>query len=309
VSSEPTRRRGATGPFGGDLLTQLFQHPLDPGYAEAARRRARSGASEPGVARRALSLVVVTLIGFLGAVAYRQTLAEAPAAAQAREELIEDIQRAEQRVDALAEEAERLRGEVNDLRDRVLAAEGESDEVERLRILEAATGLVRVEGPGLIVTLTDAETPRDPVTGEPLEENLGRVLDRDLQEIVNALWAAGAEAIAVNGQRLSAVSTIRTAGEAILVDFRPVSNPYEVQAIGGPQLETRFLTSGTAERFRAYHDQFGMGFQARTVDELSLPAASDPVLRHARPVISQSSSAAPPTGSATPHPSVSGGSR
>ena len=49
------------------------------------------------------------------------------------------------------------------------------------------------------------------------------MLDRDLQVIVNGLWAAGAEAIAVNGQRLTACSAIRSAGEAILVDFRPLS--------------------------------------------------------------------------------------
>ena len=52
--------------------------------------------------------------------------------------------------------------------------------------------------------------------------------------MVNALWAAGAEAISINGQRLGPTTAIRFAGEAVLVDFRPVTNPYEISAIGDP---------------------------------------------------------------------------
>ena len=60
------------------------------------------------------------------------------------------------------------------------------------------------------------------------------MLDRDLQTVVNGLWAAGAEAVAVNGQRLTALSAIRSAGDAILVDYRPLTRPYVVTAIGDP---------------------------------------------------------------------------
>mgnify|MGYP006206322601 CR=1 FL=1 len=58
-----------------------------------------------------------------------------------------------------------------------------------------------------------------------------------LQDIANALWSAGAEAVAINGQRLTATSTIRAAGGAILVGFRPVTGPYEVSAIGPAEMD------------------------------------------------------------------------
>ena len=66
--------------------------------------------------------------------------------------------------------------------------------------------------------------------------------DGYLQLVVNALWAAGAEAVSINGQRLGPTTAIRFAGEAVLVDFRPVTNPYEISAIGNPDaLQREFL--------------------------------------------------------------------
>jgi uncharacterized protein YlxW (UPF0749 family) len=79
-------------------------------------------------------------------------------------------------------------------------------------------------GPGLRVTIDDA-----PGAGSG---SLNRVLDRDLQLIVNALWKMGATGIAINGQRLTGVTAIRAAGEAILVDYRPLVPPYAIEAIG-----------------------------------------------------------------------------
>ena len=68
------------------------------------------------------------------------------------------------------------------------------------------------------------------------EGTINRVTDGDLQIAVNGLWAAGAEAGSINGQRLSATSAIRTAGSAVLSsDFRPLSPPYEITALGDPE--------------------------------------------------------------------------
>ena len=100
-----------------------------------------------------------------------------------------------------------------------------------------------------MVTVGDAPTPSDRLTGSG-KPDLGRVLDRDLQWLANALWALGAEAVAINGQRLTATSTIRTAGEAILVDFRPVTSPYEVAAIGPDDMADEFEDSRGGRLFR-----------------------------------------------------------
>ena len=74
--------------------------------------------------------------------------------------------------------------------------------------------------------------------------DIGRVRDRDLQRVINGLWESGAEAISINGQRLTALSAIRAAGDAILVDNRPLVPPYTVLAVGdGERLSRRFQNS------------------------------------------------------------------
>ena len=103
--------------------------------------------------------------------------------------------------------------------------------------------------------------------------NVSRVLDVDLQGVVNGLWASGAEAIAVNGQRLTGLTTIRAAGGAILVDFRPVTSPYEIAAIGPDDMEQRFNDSPPAKAIRDLANQYGLDFSTRSQDDLRLPAA------------------------------------
>jgi uncharacterized protein YlxW (UPF0749 family) len=77
-------------------------------------------------------------------------------------------------------------------------------------------------------------------------------------------------------------SAIRQAGEAILVNFDPISAPYELEAIGDPvELETRFGSSRTASRMRAYQQLYGLRFHYQRADELRLPAAPGLTLRYA----------------------------
>ena len=275
-----------------DFLTELFRNPLDPGYADAAARRAREG-PRTGWRRRAVSAVTaltLAVLGMLLVVAYRQTLAAEPARTQARSELVEQVQRRRVETDELQVRADALRRDVAALRDRELGGPA----VARLRDLEAATGLARVRGDGARVTLTDGPTPVNPETG--LRDNDGRVKDSDLQLAANALWAGGAEAIAVNGQRLTVTSTIRQAGEAILVDFRPVASPYEVVAIGPDELADEFRDGYAGRFFRQLVAKYSMSFDVTRVRGVTLEAAAEPSLRFADP------SAAP---SASPGPSSS----
>lgn len=290
--------------FGPDFLTQLFRHPLDPAYADAARRRAEHG-PRTGWRRhtvRAVSLVVTTAVGFLLIVAYRQTVADEPARTQARQALVGQVQQRQAQTDDMQRRAEALRAEVAQLRDAALTGTAAA----RLRDLEASTGLARVRGPGIVVRLADGAAPADAVTGN--KPNLARVFDRDLQDLANALWAVGAEALAINGQRLTATSTIRRAGEAILVDLRPVIGPYEVTAIGPDDLESRFLQTPSARLFRRLVSDVGMSFEVRRADELTLPAAAAPNLRFARPSVSPSPSVSGPPVTPAPSGSSVGGS-
>jgi uncharacterized protein YlxW (UPF0749 family) len=295
---QPERGRRLGRAFGADLLTDLFENALEPGYAAAAERL-RARGPDPRWKRRsgrAGTAVVLLLFGFLLATAYHQVVASRPETSKARSKLVNDVKARQSETDALQRRDDALRAEVARARDRALSDGGGSAAAEQLREQEAVAGLAKVAGPGVTVTLTDAPSSPDPVTGRSSSDNLGRVLDLDLQTVVNALWRSGAEAVAVDGQRLSATSTIRAAGEAILVDFRPVDSPYAVTAIGPGSLRSRFDASDTAGDYREISKRYHMGFSVRSDRSLTLPAAPEPQLRYAKPVPSSSPSSSPSGG-------------
>lgn len=264
-------------------LLELFADPLDPGYGDAAQRRAAHGPRPPWRRRGALGLRILTLVvtGFLLAVAYREAVAAEPARTTARAGLIEEVKTARDRTDSLQDRLDQLRRDVAAAQEEALG--GASAELNRIREQEAATGLAAVHGSGIVVRLADAPTPLDPTTGRPVEGDVSKVLDVDLHAVANGLWAAGAEAVAINGQRLTAISAIRKAGDAILIDRRPVTNPYEISAIGPDDLLERFTASAAAASMRGLVEQYGLGFGVSEADDLELPAAPEPALRYARP--------------------------
>jgi uncharacterized protein YlxW (UPF0749 family) len=272
--------------FQPDFLTELFRNPLDPGYADAAARKAVEG--EPAGPRKWLTsgVAAVTLIGlgFLLVVAYQQTVADEPARTKARDTLVQQVTNRREETTQLQDKADALNEEVSGLRERELGGAA----VARLRDLEAATGLAPVHGPGAAVTVGDGPTPINPVTGE--RNTVARVKDSDLQLATNALWSLGAEAIAINGQRLTATSTIRQAGEAILVDFRPVTTPYEVVAIGPDDMVKDFRDGYAGKFFEQLAGQYGMSFNASGVKDVTLDAATELKLRVAQPAPTPSNS-------------------
>jgi uncharacterized protein YlxW (UPF0749 family) len=269
-------------PLSNEFLSDLFRDPLDPGYADAASARAAGVGPGPRGRRglRAASLATLVVVGMLLAVAYQQVVAEQPSRAQVRADLEAQIHEREDETQALAERADELRDEVAELRDQQLA---DPQRVEQLRELEAVTGLGRVRGDGVVVRVGDGPAGVDPQTGEPAVDPLARILDRDLQRIANALWAAGAEAIAINGRRLTATSTIRGASGAILIDRQPLAGPYEVAAVGPAELRDRFAESETGRLMQVLVGDYGITYELRAVRDLTLPAANEPRLYHATP--------------------------
>ncbi|BCJ40150.1 membrane protein [Actinoplanes ianthinogenes] len=265
--------------YGPDFLTALFQNPLDPGYADAAARRAE-GHRRTGARKRltsGLSLIVTGVIGFLLVVGYQQTVADEPGRTQARDALVTQVEKRRAQTETLQARADLLADQVARLRERELGGAA----VAGIGNLEAATGLAPVQGSGAKIVLGDGPTSVDPVTGERRTEGL--VKDTDLQLAANALWAAGAEAIAINGQRLTATSTIRQAGEAILVDTRPVTTPYEVVAIGPDDLAKEFRAGVAGTFFQTLSARFGLSFDTTKVKNVTLNAAPELKLRSASP--------------------------
>jgi uncharacterized protein YlxW (UPF0749 family) len=267
--------------FAPNFLLDLFNNPLDPGYGDAARRQAEFGPRPPWRRRGAYALKIITLVatGFLLAISYREVVISQPAENTAHAGLVTQVKDEQARTDALQQQDDKLRQQVSAAQQNLLGPQ--SAQLNQIRQQEAAIGLAAVNGPGVVVTLTDAPAPIDPNTGKANPAQVNRVLDVDIQTAVNGLWAGGAEAVSINGQRLTTTSTIRTAGSAVLVDFRPVASPYAISAIGPPQLSDRFDHSAAAADLRSLGTQYGIGFATATAANLQLPAATGTTLSYA----------------------------
>ena len=123
----------------------------------------------------------------------------------------------------------------------------------------------------------------NPATGAEVTDPEARILDLDLQQITNGMWEAGAEAIAINDRRLTATSTIRNASGAVLVDRRPVAAPYVVVAIGPEDLAERYRGSAADDLMRQLVDDYGIAYEVRAEDGLTVPAATGSQLHYAIP--------------------------
>jgi uncharacterized protein YlxW (UPF0749 family) len=276
------------------LLAEITQDSLDAAYAEHASRVASeppqreqppAGRTAP---RRAAGVVLLVALGAVTGTAIDQVRDRAAASTDVRARLAAEVRATTAESDALAARAGALRAEVARTRDLALGADMRGRAAAaRVADLALAAGAVPVVGPGIVVTVDDAEDASAAVTAELRGGRASerRITDRDLQGVVNGLWAVGAEAASVNGIRLTALTAIRSAGEAILVDFRPLSPPYVVEAIGEPErLEVDFLDGPVGRRFTTYAVNYGFGFAVRREDTLRLASSGEPDLRFAVPV-------------------------
>lgn len=187
-----------------------------------------------------------------------------------RGRLIDLIAREDARSRALRRQLDELQAAVD--RTEAVAArrqEGLADLRADAARLEGLAGLAETRGPGVIVELRDS-TLRKARTGDP---NDLVIHEQDLQAVVNALWAAGAEAMAINGERITAVSAVRCVGNTLLLHGSVYAPPYRIQAIG----ERRRLLDGLkedplVERFRIFAEDFLLGFDVSSAGRLTLPA-------------------------------------
>ncbi|MER8197857.1 DUF881 domain-containing protein [Streptomyces microflavus] len=289
MSQQPPDRSTPSPPARPDasmsLLNNVMDHSLDDGYAEAsARRRADGSAGLPRTLKSKLGLaaglVVAALVVTLGAAEARVS---APVVAKEREELIDRINAETRAADTLESDVDKLRTDVSERQRKALERHG-GDQGELVALLSGATP---VEGPGVKLVVDDAKNT-DQGGGGPRESSsfadTGRVRDRDMQRVVNGLWESGAEAIAINGQRLTALSAIRAAGDAILVDNRPLVPPYTVLAVGdGKNLAATFQDSADGQYLNALKESFDIRTSLSEQAKVRLPAAPSLIVRTAEP--------------------------
>lgn len=249
------------------LLNYITAHSMDEDYAHVHQLRELRGEKQRKPGRAAW--VVLAVFGMLVGTAAVQTARTAGIAESSHESLVAQVNAG----DAALEEARRRLIEVRAEalvaeRDNRRATQARAAEQQRVTRMGALTGAIAVRGEGVRLTVNDAPDAVE-------DENF--VLDRDLRDIVNGLWEAGAEAISINGQRLSTTSAIRLAGDAILVNNRDVRPPYVVLAIGNQnELPARFVESSTGTIFFNNKARYGLRFDMDPVDSVTIPAV-DPI--------------------------------
>ncbi|MFI1325806.1 MULTISPECIES: DUF881 domain-containing protein [Streptomyces] len=276
------------------LLTNVMDHSLDDGYAEvAARKKAQDGGGLPRTLRAKLGLAAgLVLAALVVTVGAAQARVAAPAVAKEREELVDRIEEETSAADRLQKSIEELRGDVSARQREALEKNGDSDRSDLVGIL---SGAIEVHGPGVKLVVDDAKDAGTGGDGQPRGtsgfSDTGRVRDRDMQRVVNGLWESGAEAISINGQRLTALSAIRAAGDAILVDNRPLVPPYTVLAVGdGERLSSRFQDSVDGFYLHALQENYGIRTAISVADDLELPAAPSVIVRTAQPITEKGTS-------------------
>lgn len=293
----PTRStpHGETPYSPSSLLRALTANPYD---VDALREQDPHPEPAPpdNAAMRTLTVLLALALGFVVAVAVVDLRQGAAGDDDPRALLEQEVIEARGEIDALESRQGTLEGEIADAQAAVLD-DTDAGASERLHAYEAAgTGSART-GPGVVLTVEDSA----PLPAGPggTAGSVNRVTDGDLQIAVNGLWAAGAEAIAVNGQRLSATSAIRTAGSAVLVDFRPLSPPYEITALGDPDDLREGVDAGeTGQYLSGISTRFGIQLSWSSAEELTVPARTVGTL-HEASALETPRSSTPGNGSST----------
>ena len=254
------------------LLTLIVARSMDEDYAHVAQQRAAAGDVRPQVARPHLaSVAAIAVLGIMAAVVAAQTDRQADVDELSRAALVEQI-------NSRSDDLQDLQGRVAELtRSNATAAsnsikvQGQLDDLEaRARRAELTTGHSVVHGPGVRIT----------VDNRPDADVDSEIRDEDLAVLVDGLWEAGAEAIAINDQRINALGGIRNTNRAIHVNGRPVNAPYVVSVIGDNRtLQARLVETYQGQQWFGLVNGLQFVYQADNVDDIRLPAAPERALR------------------------------
>ncbi len=235
-----------------DLLKTIQRDALEPEYRQYGQMRRESRPPRS----RAMGAIGLALAASLLTVAAVQTSRQAPAAVSERAHLVDQIRAAQAAQDASRRDIASINAEILAFQEAQQPPSGTA-----AARLAALSGQAPVVGPGLVVSVDDSHHEGSP-----------QISDQDLRQLVNGLWGAGAEAISVNGHRVTARTAIRQAGSAITVDYSSLTHPYRVEAIGSPtSLAGDFAASPGGRRWAFLRSNYQIFYEVTTAERLSLP--------------------------------------
>jgi uncharacterized protein YlxW (UPF0749 family) len=255
-----------TLPSGTGLLEQIADSALDDDYYVFR-------GSEPPSKRRTGLVVglVVALFALFVTTAAVQARNDRPSSELERRTLAADIEARQKTLDERRATAAGLQAEVRSLQSSSDTAE---DRPADLGVIAAAKA---AHGPGIVIT----------VDGSRKDTADGTITDHDLQILANGLWYAGAEAVAINGNRIGSLTSIRTAGDAVTVNFRSIGPPYTVVALGDTDtLQTRLAQNPAGAYWEKRRKTAGVRFAVTPSSDVRVPEAPAKRLdlKHATPL-------------------------
>ena len=194
--------------------------------------------------------------------------------------LVDLVREAQSSVGRLNTERDELAGKLDSMHgrssDAALAAM-----LRRAAELAGEAGMDPVHGPGLVVTLQDAQRdangrfPRDASPDDLV------VHQQDIQAVLNALWSAGAEAIQMQDQRIIATSVPRCVGNTLLLNGRTYSPPYTITAIGNAAaMQAALAAAPLVTLYKQYVVRFGLGYREEVKPDVQIVGHAEPVRTH-----------------------------
>jgi uncharacterized protein YlxW (UPF0749 family) len=206
---------------------------------------------------------------------------------QERSPLLETAGELQIQQDALKARILEVRSQIQDVEGR---GEGSADLVRQLNAdlqqARIAAGLIPLTGTGIVLQLEDSQDPVPP-DGSDLDYLVGSA---DIRAVVEQLWQVGAEAIAVNGERITTTTAIIDVGPSVMVNLSYQAPPYQVKALGPPDLYQRLSAApGFVDFLRARAQAYGIRVSFAEPASVDMPAFVGTVtLRYSRPLASAS---------------------
>ena len=274
----PRRRRPQLEDDSLRLIDDLTNRPMDPMFSDS-RLDKRPKSAFRVWSTRVIVFIICIAVGFSGSIIV-QILHTDPRK-EIRSSLAKELTQQTKHLNTLNSEVSSLRVKVEN-KSKKLANTTKDD---TLTYDEMATGTIPVTGPGIMLTIANPLAANSDTTSGSLpresSSNIRVVTDGDLQVFIQILWQAGAEAISINGYRLGVQTSVRTAGQTILVGVNQVQSPYKIQAIG----DASALASAVGEKSQRslYTTLKGAGIypQITTSKSITLEAASSSDISYA----------------------------
>ncbi|MDF7640871.1 DUF881 domain-containing protein [Bifidobacterium sp. ESL0784] len=261
------------------LIDDLTNRPLDPLFSDARLTQQKPHSEFSIWFTRIIVFIICIAVGFVGSVFVRQLNTDPRK--QVRASLVSELQQQNTSL-------KKVTDEVTDLHSRVVKQADsmpDSGPDSTLTQDEMANGALAVKGPGIVFTLADPVASGAANGAGPRENGTSHIrviTDSDLQDIVNLLWKAGAEAISINGYRIGVSTSVRTAGQTILIGVNQVASPYKIEAIGNSKNLSQAMNSKSQPDLYRTLNAAGINPQVSRSYSLRLAAAEATKVTYAK---------------------------